>query len=52
MLQEATRPDLKLVVMSATLDTGLLRDYLAPCPVLSATGRVYPVDGGVFAAPC
>jgi ATP-dependent helicase HrpB len=44
MLQESTRPDLKLVVMSATLDTGLVHDYLAPCPVLSATGRLYPVE--------
>src|SRR5206468_7705008 len=35
MLQASTRPDLQLVVMSATLDTGLLRDYLAPCPTLS-----------------
>ncbi|MEE8292324.1 MAG: DEAD/DEAH box helicase, partial [Candidatus Tectomicrobia bacterium] len=43
MLQETTRPDLKLLVMSATLDTHLVRDYLA-CPVLSAAGRMYPVD--------
>jgi ATP-dependent helicase HrpB len=44
MLQEATRPDLKLVVMSATLDTGLVCDYLRACPVLSTAGRVYAVD--------
>jgi ATP-dependent helicase HrpB len=44
LLQETTRPDLKLVVMSATLDTSLVRDYLTPCPVLSAAGRIYPVD--------
>src|SRR5215813_1228464 len=43
MLQASTRPDLQLVVMSATLDTGLVRDYLAPCPMLSASGRQYPV---------
>ena len=43
MLQASTRPDLKLVVMSATLDTGLVRDYLAPCPMLSTSGRLYPV---------
>lgn len=43
MLQESTRPDLKLVVMSATLDTTLIHNYLAPCPVLSTTGRLYPV---------
>ncbi len=44
MLQESTRPDLKLVVMSATLDTALIRNYLHDCPVLSAVGRTYPVD--------
>ena len=44
MLQARTRPDLKLVVMSATLDMALVRTYLEPCPVLSAAGRMYPVD--------
>ena len=29
-IQRTTRPDLKIIVMSATLDAGLLRDYLAP----------------------
>jgi ATP-dependent helicase HrpB len=51
LLQETTRPDLKLVVMSATLDTRLVGDYLAPCPVLSAAGRVYPVDVEYLPAP-
>lgn len=43
-IQRTTRPDLKLIVMSATLDAGLLRDYLAPCDVLASQGRLYPVD--------
>jgi ATP-dependent helicase HrpB len=43
-LQETTRPDLKLVVMSATLETQLVHAYLEPCPVLAAAGRVYPVE--------
>src|SRR5262245_28819593 len=30
-IQASKRPDLKLVVMSATLDTAMLKDYLAPC---------------------
>ena len=51
MLQESTRPDLQLVVMSATLDTGLLHDYLAPCPVLSTAGRLYPVAVEYLARP-
>lgn len=42
-IQQAQRPDLKLVVMSATLDTALLRNYLAPCDVLSSEGRTFPV---------
>jgi ATP-dependent helicase HrpB len=44
LLQETTRPDLKLLVMSATLDTSLVLAYLAPCPVLSTAGRQYPVE--------
>ncbi|MGQ4808778.1 ATP-dependent RNA helicase HrpB [Candidatus Entotheonellaceae bacterium PAL068K] len=44
MLQASTRPDLKLVVMSATLGTDLVRSYLDPCAVLSTAGRVYPVE--------
>ena len=51
MLQETTRPDLKLVVMSATLDTGLVQAYLAPCPMLSTAGRLYPVAVEYLARP-
>ncbi|WP_089942023.1 ATP-dependent helicase HrpB [Candidatus Entotheonella palauensis] len=43
LLQESARPDLKIVVMSATLDTGLVRNYLGDCPVLTSEGRIYPV---------
>lgn len=43
-LQESTRPDLRLVVMSATLETGGLRDYLEPCQVVEVGGRLFPVD--------
>ncbi|MGK0186567.1 MAG: ATP-dependent helicase HrpB [Verrucomicrobiales bacterium] len=42
-LQESTRPDLALVVMSATLDTASLQDYLAPCQLLKSDGRTFPV---------
>ena len=42
-LQQTTRPDLKLIVMSATLDTGLLKTYLAPCEILVSQGRSFPV---------
>jgi len=43
-LQDGERPDLKVVVMSATLETGGLREYLHPCEVLEAEGRMFPVE--------
>ncbi|HEU5395896.1 MAG TPA: helicase-related protein, partial [Verrucomicrobiae bacterium] len=43
-LQEQQRPDLHLVVMSATLNAGELENYLRPCTTLSSEGRVYPVE--------
>jgi ATP-dependent helicase HrpB len=42
-IQETLRPDLKIVVMSATLETGLLADYLKPCEILESPGRMFPV---------
>lgn len=42
-LQETSRPDLLLVVMSATLDSKRLADYLQ-CPTVAAHGRLHPVD--------
>ena len=44
VLQERQRPDLKLIVMSATLDTLRLRDYLEPCEVIESAGRSFPVE--------
>jgi ATP-dependent helicase HrpB len=43
MLQDTRRPDLKLMVMSATLDVDMVQAYLGACPVLSTEGRMYPV---------
>src|ERR1051325_7311748 len=42
-IQQSIRPDLKIVVMSATLDAGALKNYLAPCEVLVSQGRSFPV---------
>lgn len=39
----AERPDLKLVVMSATLDIEALEGFLKPCVRVEASGRLYPV---------
>jgi ATP-dependent helicase HrpB len=42
-LQETARPDLQIVVMSATLDTGALQKFLDPAQVLTSSGRQHPV---------
>src|SRR6478752_3625588 len=51
-LQATSRPDLKLAVMSATLDTGLLEKYLAPCATLTSAGRAFPVEIEYLPKPC
>jgi ATP-dependent helicase HrpB len=43
-LERSVRPDLKLVVMSATLETGALAAALGDCVVLTSEGRVHPVE--------
>ncbi|MBC8126909.1 MAG: ATP-dependent helicase HrpB [Gloeobacteraceae cyanobacterium ES-bin-144] len=43
-LQDAQRPDLRVVVMSATLETAGLADFLTPVTALETSGRTYPVD--------
>jgi ATP-dependent helicase HrpB len=42
-IQESTRPDLRLLVMSATLEIEALERYLNPCLVLESAGRTFPV---------
>ena len=42
-LQQTTRPDLKLVVMSATLDAGPIANYLDNAPKLSSEGKRFEV---------
>ena len=41
--QEALRPDLRVVPMSATLDGASLASFLGGCPVIESEGRAYPV---------
>ena len=50
-LQETERPDLKILVMSATLDAAPLEQYLKPCRVLESQGRMHPVDIEFAATP-
>ncbi len=42
-IRETLRPDLKLVVMSATLDVSPLVAYLGDCRVVDSPGRLFPV---------
>jgi len=42
-LQETSRPDLKIVVMSATIETDVLQKFLEPCAILTSSGRQHPV---------
>ncbi|MDD2239247.1 MAG: ATP-dependent helicase HrpB [Kiritimatiellae bacterium] len=50
-LQQTTRPDLILIVMSATLDTRLLQPYMEPCDVIRSEGRAFPVEVEHIAKP-
>ena len=43
-LQTTRRPDLKLAVMSATLDAEPVAKYLDDCPILISEGRSWPVE--------
>ncbi len=43
-LQSTRRPDLRILVMSATLDAGPIAAYLGGCPRLAVQGSVYPVE--------
>lgn len=38
------RPDLKVVLMSATLDAERISAYFGGCPTLAVPGRTFPVD--------
>jgi ATP-dependent helicase HrpB len=38
------REDLRIVVMSATLDSGAVAAFLDGCPVVEVPGRLFPVD--------
>ncbi|RMD43535.1 hypothetical protein DV735_g1591, partial [Chaetothyriales sp. CBS 134920] len=38
------RPDLKLIVTSATLDADKFSEYFNKCPIFSIPGRTYPVE--------
>ena len=41
----AAYPTLRVVLMSATIDTMLFSQYFNSCPVLEVEGKVFPVQG-------
>lgn len=43
LVQESVRPELKLVLMSATLAAEPLLRYLDGCPLIESPGRLFPV---------
>lgn len=43
-VQSALRDDLRILIMSATLDSDALANMLSNAPVITAQGRQYPVD--------
>src|SRR5947207_6464372 len=43
-LQRSLRPDLKLAVMSATLEAEPVAEYLGNCPILISEGQMFPVQ--------
>ncbi|MCY2993299.1 MAG: helicase-related protein [Planctomycetota bacterium] len=43
-VQQAVRPELKIVVMSATLAAAPIAKYLNDCPIVEGQGRTYPVE--------
>lgn len=50
-LQQSQRPDLKMLVMSATLDAEPVAAYLNACPILVSEGQSFPVEVGYLSIP-
>jgi ATP-dependent helicase HrpB len=44
LVQQTVRPDLRIVVMSATLAAEAVAAYLGDCPIIVSHGRLFPVD--------
>jgi ATP-dependent helicase HrpB len=51
LIQQTVRPELRLVVMSATLATAEIAAYLGGCPVVTGEGRLHPVEIGYEPRP-
>ena len=44
LIRQTVRPDLRVVVMSATIDAGPISAYLGGCPAVTSEGRAFPVE--------
>jgi ATP-dependent helicase HrpB len=44
LVQQTVRPELRIVVMSATLAVEAVSEYLGGCPIIRSEGRLYPVE--------
>jgi ATP-dependent helicase HrpB len=44
LLRQTVRPELRIVVMSATLAADAITTYLGGCPVITTEGRLHPVE--------
>lgn len=43
-VQATVRPDLRLIVMSATLDAAPIAAYLGDCPMIESAGRLHAIE--------
>ena len=43
LIRQTVRPELQVVVMSATIDAGPIAKYLGDCPIVTSEGRSFPV---------
>jgi ATP-dependent helicase HrpB len=44
LIRQTVRPDLRILVMSATIETGPVAEYLGGCQVITSEGRLHPVE--------
>lgn len=40
-------PDIRIILMSATIDTTMFKDYFFNAPVIEVYGRTFPVQGSI-----
>jgi ATP-dependent helicase HrpB len=44
LIRQTVRPELRMVVMSATIEADSVAAYLGDCPIVASEGRTFPVD--------